>query len=311
MNSKPFFSIVIPTYNRAALISKTISSLLQQSYSSFEIIIIDDGSKDNTAAVVQSVPDDRIVYRKVVNGERGRARNIGTLQAKGDYITFIDSDDLAYPNHLAEAVRMVEQYNGPEMFHLAYEMKDAVGQLLFRYNNRKRDLRHALLKGNLLSCIGVFLRQDIARQYLFEEDRNLAGTEDWHLWLRLAARFPLYYSNTVTACMINHESRSVLHFNKSQMLDRTNLLTQYLDRDDEFKNAFGKEALKKIEAHMYTYMALHSVLARNNTDGLQFLLKGVSKNALELFQRRTLAIFKCMFKNLLPASGIIKNNEKL
>ncbi|PIQ22099.1 MAG: glycosyl transferase, partial [Cytophagales bacterium CG18_big_fil_WC_8_21_14_2_50_42_9] len=115
MNSKPFFSVVIPTYNLADFIFKTIQSVLNQTYPAFEIIIIDDGSRDNTEAVVKAIPDKRIVYQKVENGERGRARNIGTLQAKGDYITFIDSDDLAYPNHLAEAARMVASYKEPEM----------------------------------------------------------------------------------------------------------------------------------------------------------------------------------------------------
>jgi len=297
---KPFFSVIIPTYNRAGFILKTIQSILDQTYTAFEIIIIDDGSKDNTAAVVQAIPDARIIYRKVENGERGRARNIGTLQAKGDYITFIDSDDLAYPNHLAEAARLVEKHQCPEMFHLAYEMQDTSGKVLFRYNQRQGDLRQALLKGNSFSCIGVFLRQNIAREFLFAEDRHLAGTEDWHLWLRLAARFPIYYTNTITASMINHESRSVLHFDKKQLLDRTNLLTKYLAQDSTFINFFGKKALQKIEAHMYTYIALHSVLARNNTAGLQFLAKGISRHASELFQRRTLAILKYMALNLLP-----------
>jgi len=300
MNSKPFFSVVIPTYNRADFIFKTIQSVLNQTYPAFEIIIIDDGSRDNTEAVVKAIPDKRIVYQKVENGERGRARNIGTLQAKGDYITFIDSDDLAYPNHLAEAARMVASYKEPEMFHLAYEMQDTAGKVLFRYNQRHGDLRQTLLKGNSFSCIGVFLRQDVAREFLFAEDRQLAGTEDWHLWLRLAARFPIYYTNTITACMINHESRSVLHFDKKQLLDRTNLLVKYLGHDTTFINFFGKKALEKIEAHMYTYIALHSVLAHHNTDGLQFLVKGINRHPAELFQRRTLAILKYMVLNLLP-----------
>lgn len=303
MNVEPVFSIIVPTYNRASLISKTINSILAQNFSNFELIIIDDGSIDNTEQVVNSFVDSRIYYQKVVNGERGRARNIGTLLAKGDYITFIDSDDIAYPNHLTEADQLIMQYPGVEMFQLAYEMKDTAGNVVFRYDKRSGDLRRQLLKGNLFSCIGVFLRQDIARQNLFEEDRSLAGTEDWHLWLRLAARFPIYYSNTVTACMINYASRSVLLYDRESLIYRTKLLLNNLAKDDEFIRVFGKRALRTIEAHMLTYIALHSVLARKNAVGLQFLVKGVRKNISELFQRRTLAIFKHIFKNILPVSG--------
>src|SRR5690554_3150909 len=90
------FSVIIPTYNRASLITKTIESVIDQSYQNFEIIVVDDGSTDNTKEVVKLIMDPRLKYFYVENGERGRARNIGTFHAEGKYVTFLDSDDLWY-----------------------------------------------------------------------------------------------------------------------------------------------------------------------------------------------------------------------
>src|SRR5437764_8362427 len=100
--NKPFISVVVPSYNRADLIGKTLRSLQQQEYDQYEIIVIDDGSTDNTEEVVKAIGDQRISYIKKGNAERAAARNFGARIAKGEYVNFFDSDDLALPNHLSE-----------------------------------------------------------------------------------------------------------------------------------------------------------------------------------------------------------------
>lgn len=98
MNIK--FSIIIPTYNRAHLISLPIESIISQSYKEWELIIIDDGSSDNTQQVVENYNDDRIKYFWQKNQERSTARNNGIDKATGDWICFLDSDDRYTPNYL-------------------------------------------------------------------------------------------------------------------------------------------------------------------------------------------------------------------
>ena len=83
----PYFSIVIPAYNRAHLISKTLDSVLNQSYENFEVIIVDDGSTDNTEEVVKPyLADQRFRYYWKSNGERGAARNFGVLKSNGEFV---------------------------------------------------------------------------------------------------------------------------------------------------------------------------------------------------------------------------------
>ena len=96
----PFFSIVVPTYNRAGFIPATIKSVANQSFTSWELLIVDDGSTDDTAAVVAARPDPRLHYLPKTNAERGAARNYGLARAQGEYVLFLDSDDRLHPNHL-------------------------------------------------------------------------------------------------------------------------------------------------------------------------------------------------------------------
>ena len=100
-------SVIVPTYNRAEWIRKTIDSILKQTHTLLEVIVVDDGSKDNTEEVVMAIKDPRVRYFKTVNQERGAARNFGQSKAIGDYVVYIDSDDIMYPHCLSLAVNYI------------------------------------------------------------------------------------------------------------------------------------------------------------------------------------------------------------
>lgn len=104
----PVFSVVIPVYNRAHLIERAIRSVLDQTYSDFEIIVIDDGSTDDSAAVVARVGDSRIRLIDRENGGASAARNAGIDAARGRYIAFLDSDDTFLPHHLDTMRRLLD-----------------------------------------------------------------------------------------------------------------------------------------------------------------------------------------------------------
>ncbi|MDX2003534.1 MAG: glycosyltransferase [Chitinophagales bacterium] len=286
----PLFSLIIPTYNREQLIGKTLQSVLAQNFTDFEVLVVDDGSKDNTESVVKSLSDERIVYFRKENGERGAARNYGIERAKGSYVTFLDSDDLLYPNHFEEAEKLIHDKNAPAVFHLAYEYRDEQGKLL-SVKQHAQDLNRQLIKGNVISCIGIFVKREIFADLKFCENRKLSGTEDWLLWLRLASRYKFEYSDTITACMINHDSRSVLNYDEREMLDRTNLLLQNLKEDAIFMEANGKD-LGRIEAHMLSYISLHLALSGKKQRALKYLWQSALKSLAEVMTRRTLAILR-------------------
>lgn len=290
-----FFSIIVPTYNRARLIKKTLLSLLDQEYREFEIIVVDDGSTDNTEEVIHSLRHEKIIYHKKSNGERAAARNAGAAIAKGEYINFFDSDDIAYPYHLSEALKVITNKNRPEIFHLAYEVRDDKGKLLKKAGQFQEELSGELYKGCLVGCNGMFLRKDIAESYPFNEDLALSASEDYELWLRLASRFPLHHSNQVTSVLVNHEGRSVLQVNKEKLIRRQEAFLKYIWEDEKVKTRFGKWK-KFVEAETYTYIALHLALAKKyRKDVLSFLSKSLLTYPGVLSRRRFWASLKHLF----------------
>jgi glycosyltransferase involved in cell wall biosynthesis len=104
----PFFSVVIPAYNRARVLPGAIDSVLRQTDQDFEIIVVDDGSTDNPKAVVDDFHDPRVRYERKENGGGGSARNRGIDLARGRFVAFLDSDDEFLPHHLAAMRRIVE-----------------------------------------------------------------------------------------------------------------------------------------------------------------------------------------------------------
>jgi glycosyltransferase involved in cell wall biosynthesis len=104
-------SVIIPTYNRAHLIGETIQSVMRQTYSNWEIIVVDDGSTDNTREVISRFADKNILYHCVDHyGSSGAVRNYGISQSSGEYIAFLDSDDLWRPDKLAFQLELFSRY---------------------------------------------------------------------------------------------------------------------------------------------------------------------------------------------------------
>jgi glycosyltransferase involved in cell wall biosynthesis len=286
------FSIVVPTYNRANIVGKTIESLQRQQYSNYEILIVDDGSTDNLEAAVRPYLNSQTFYLKKNNAERAAARNYGAVHAKGQYVNFFDSDDLAFTNHLSEAAEMIRSLKNPEWFHLGYSFASPEGILLKTAALHTEDTLNAkMCKGNLLSCNGVFVRKDILLQNKFNEDRALSASEDYELWCRLSARYPLYYSNVVTSQVIEHDMRSVLQMNSEKLLVRLELLVKYLREDKEVRKYFGN-SFRKIEAEAYSYGALHLAQPAFKWKSIQYLLKTLYAYPLFIQKRRFYAILR-------------------
>lgn len=107
--SSPLVSVVIPTYNRAALVCEAVDSVLQQTYSNIEIIVIDDGSTDDTAAAIQRY-GDRVRYSRRPNAGVNAARNLGIKQARGEFLALLDSDDLWAPYKIELQVRLLQSF---------------------------------------------------------------------------------------------------------------------------------------------------------------------------------------------------------
>jgi glycosyltransferase involved in cell wall biosynthesis len=287
----PFFSIIVPTYNRESFIGEAIHSVLQQTFHDFEIIVIDDGSTDNTSGVIKGIQDDRVSYFRKENGERGAARNFGANQSHGGYINFFDSDDLMYPHHLATAHQRIQEWENPEWFHLGYDIKNHSGERLASQDNFTNELQEQILFDNVLSCNGVFLRKDIARKFPFEENRLLASSEDWELWIRLACRFRLLFSNEITSTVVTHDLRSLSTIVAEKVVQRDLLMISLLEKDEVVKAHFGK-TFSRFKADRYTFFMLRFAEEKRRKKVWFWALEALRSSFSVIFTKRYLASMK-------------------
>ena len=292
---KPFFSVVIPTYNRAERLRQALDSVLTQSFTDFEVIVVDDGSTDNTEEVVTSISDQRLRYLKKKNEERSIARNFGIEQAKGSYINFLDSDDRFYSNHLQIAFDLLHQHNNPEVGHLGYEMIDSNGKVLLQRNDLNERIPERLLHENILHGNAIFIRKDIANQVSFIPSDKAVISEDWYVWIRLAARFHIYYDNTITSAIVEHQERSLKNIDPDKLIASTEVIIYHLQKDSKFIDRY-QARLKYFFANHYTLVTLILALTKQRRwDTLCYLVKAIQYDWTVMRRRRFLASVKHWF----------------
>lgn len=284
------FSVVIPTYNRAHLIADTIKSVLNQMYKNFEIIVVDDGSTDNTEEVVKSIESVKLFYYKRENRERGASRNYGLKVSKGDFINFFDSDDYMMPNHLQVAYETILKY-GYQTLHLSYNLLDADNNVIREFKSIQV-VNQNLIEGNLLSINALFIKKEVLLNNEFSENRLISGLEDWELWLRIAVNYKIYSIDTITSSIINHEYRSVLQTEKDNLIARVISFKDLVVQNNAIVNYYnGKMHL--FEESCLTYISLHLALTKKHRLlALNYMFKGILKNPMFIFKRRFLAIIK-------------------
>lgn len=289
-NRNILFSIVLPTYNRAHLLKGTLESFIKQEYQNFEIIIIDDGGKDNTKEMVESLNDKRISYHWQENTERGPARNFGATLAKGDYVNFFDSDDIAYPNHLSTAYNFVSNSTiPPDVFHLGWDF--VFNDTIIGKHELSGRLNEHLFHNNVLCCHNVFVKREILSSFSFPDERALIGAEDYLLWLRLSMRYEIHGIATVTSALVQHGERSMTTFSGNDILYTASLLERELRKD----KIFVEKYLSKLPIILNDYdgrAALHFAIEGNRKEAIKYFMKTISYNPKKLFTKRTLATIK-------------------
>lgn len=183
----PFFSVIIPAYNRYQLLKRAIDSVLNQTFEDFELIVVDDGSTDETPGVAIEY-EGRITYIRQDNGGVSNARNRGIHLARSPYIAFLDSDDVWFPEKLNEQCSYIDCH--PDvLIHQTDELWIRNGR---RVNPMKKHMKRegAIFLESLDRCMispsSVVMRRDLFERFgLFDE--NLPVCEDYDLWLRIAA----------------------------------------------------------------------------------------------------------------------------
>jgi teichuronic acid biosynthesis glycosyltransferase TuaG len=179
---EPLVTIITPCYNSADFVALTINSVLEQSYTNWELIVIDDKSKDNTTAVIETYAQQHNNIKLIKleqNGGVANARNVGLTEAKGKYIAFLDSDDIWLKDKLAKQVAYMEEKNLPMTF-CAYQRIDEAGAVI----SGKIEVPNSVNYKKLLSHNVIIFSTSLTLKSAIGDIRfKKAGHEDWIFWL--------------------------------------------------------------------------------------------------------------------------------
>jgi glycosyltransferase involved in cell wall biosynthesis len=213
----PLVSVVIPCYNAAAFLRETIASVLAQSLEDVEILCVDDGSSDSTTDVIASFSDPRIRAFRQENAGVSVARNRGIAAARGDYIAFLDADDLFEPLNLDRKVAFLES---EPTYGLVYAQELIFDSESGRVMGQSRgwpvpELRDLLeMRAGINSPSSVVVRTSLIRA-IGGFDPSLSTSADWDAWIRLAARTRFGYIDEILSRYRTHEGQ--MHLNIDRM----------------------------------------------------------------------------------------------
>src|ERR1035437_7896759 len=177
-------TVLMTAYNCSGYIQTSINSILKQSYGNFELLIIDDGSEDNSEAIIRSLNSEKIRYVRLKHIGRSAALNYGLKEAKFDWVALMDADDIAVPARLEKEVRLINKSSKDIIFSDSVFFKNKKIQFLNMINTEKEDLNRKIeLRGHICNSSVIYNRNFIMENGGYNE--NLDYSEDHELWIRL------------------------------------------------------------------------------------------------------------------------------
>lgn len=288
------FSVVISVYNKAKFVANTIQSVLSQTYQDFEIVIVNDGSTDESEAEIFHFKDERIRYIFQENQGAGGARNTAIKAAKYDYIALLDADDYWYPFFLEEIKKSIEKF--PEEYVFATAMQKKIGDRVFDkdysvdFKNEeiiKVDFFEASFLSSILSSSSTVLHRDVFHKIGFYNPSIKSG-QDTDFFIRVGLQFNIVFSTkTAVQHIARKNSLSVstvtlkdkANFKAYEKLEKNNsALKKYLDL-----NRFSLCILAKLDGDREGFQKLYEKIDLNNLNKKQRFLLNQNRLMLRSF----------------------------
>lgn len=240
----PYFSIVITVYNKENFVGETLESVLKQTYTDFEIIIVNDGSTDNSETVIQTFKDSRIQYFFQKNEGVAKARNFGIEKAQGDYVCFLDADDYWNSNFLETMHYYSQKLPEQKVFACAIEVETENKTFPANYSiDKKADFEIVdFFTASQKECV-LWTSSSVFQKSVFESvghfDTNIKKGEDTELWIRIGLQYPIVFLWQILAKYVYDKSsvsRNLTYFFEPYTFEKYALeekknpkLKQYLD----------------------------------------------------------------------------------
>lgn len=210
--TEPLVSIIVPTHNRQDFLREALESVFSQTYTNWELIVVDDGSTDGTLSYLATLRDPRIHIMELEHcGNPAKLRNVGIARARGSYVAFLDSDDLWYPCKLDVQIRRLLMHRGPRWSYSNFRRMDLNGdEIPFARPGEKPWVAHSgWILDELASVDAIVVTPTvIAERSLLAEvgafDESFIASEDYDLWFRLAMRSEVAAEELQLAAIRHH-----------------------------------------------------------------------------------------------------------
>lgn len=303
----PFFSVVIPLYNKENFIANTIKNVLQQSFQDFEIVIVDDGSTDNSFAIAQSFNDYRIKIYQQQNSGPSAARNKGIELSESNYIALLDADDVWQRNHLEELHKSISTYPNGALFCNAYQLKlqqNFIHNATYNLQNLRdiqivKDYFSASIIHPLAWTSAVaFNKSDFWDLGGF--DTKIPSGQDIDLWIKFGLNKTIVFNPAYTAC---YDKTVPASLSKKHIREvKYQFLNRYKNNDDKLP---GFKQFLDINRYAIAIQCKYY----NDYDLLKRLKKDIHPSSLTRKQRFLLKCPSFLVKLLKKAhTFLIKNN---
>jgi glycosyltransferase involved in cell wall biosynthesis len=312
----PFVCVIIPAYNAEKTIQETIASVLNQTFTDFELLVINDGSQDKTLEVIESIFDTRLKVFSYPNGGVSVARNRGIAKATGELIAFLDADDVWTADKLEAQVKALQSNPQAAVAYSWTDYIDELGQFLYpgKHPSETGDVYAKLLVSNFLEHGSNYLIRRDALKQVGGFDESLFGPEDWDLAIRLAAN----YHFVVVPCpqILYRMSINSVSINISrQEAQCLKVIEQSFKQAPESLAHLKKQSL----AHLYQYLTFRLLAAplerQTGWTAARCLFLAV-KNDVSILKRSRLMLIvslKILAAILLPpqiSKGLLKAVKK-
>lgn len=252
MIDMPEISVIIPTYNSSRYVTQAVDSVLAQTFDDLEVIVIDDGSTDDTESVMSRYSSP-VRYIKQTNGGVSRARNHGIEESRGRYVAFLDADDTWFPNKLE---KQMEAIRSQPSYHVCYSAFLIVDSNLapIEVNRSKRQrtaLEDLLMCGNVVGSICTVIYERSLFSKVGGFDPVLSQCADWDMWVRLAAETDFLYVDEPLVTYRQHETNMSRN---APLLEKDSLLV--LEKGFGMSNLPDALKARQREAFARNYMVL-------------------------------------------------------
>lgn len=320
------FSVIIPLYNKAKYIQRAIESVLNQTYQNFEIIVVNDGSTDNSLEIVSSIAKEDKRVKVISQGNQGvsAARNRAIANASNDYIAFLDADDLYHPRFLEVIFNLIQKYNSIEIISAFITTNNEfkkINEIEYQEILKKDFFRFLIRYHPLLSSSSTILKKDLITNNNLKFDESLKFGEDTDFWnqcVRASNEEKLLIIKTKLACYDLNESNTSITNRNLKPIKQTLFFKTLVFKEPSILQ--GEKYFKSFYVYMYYIMYYKSIINSNlkqeiiqNFKNLEyrnyfieFLLTKVLTERNKMYLSKIVIYFRLIYSKSLKSLPIYK-----